>query len=232
MNTATILVVNDEPQLRRAMRATLTDLGYSVIEARTGEEALEVLRRDPTDLVLLDLNMPGIGGLETCRAIRQSFDIPIIILSVRNTERDKVDALDAGADDYVIKPYGIQELLARIRAAIRRTPASADSGPHIFATPELEIDFDTRRATVNGTTVRLTPKEFDLLKFLVSHPDKPIPHRKLLQTVWGPDYGDEVEYLRVFVNQLRKKIEPVPSKPKYLVTEPWVGYRFAAQQDT
>ncbi len=232
MNTATILVVDDEPQLRRAMRATLTDLGYSVIEARTGEEALEVLRRDPTDLVLLDLNMPGIGGLETCRAIRQSFDIPIIILSVRNTERDKVDALDAGADDYVIKPYGIQELLARIRAAIRRTPASADSGPHIFATPELEIDFDTRRATVNGTTVRLTPKEFDLLKFLVSHPDKPIPHRKLLQTVWGPDYGDEVEYLRVFVNQLRKKIEPVPSKPKYLVTEPWVGYRFAAQQDT
>src|SRR5579872_5457599 len=139
MNTATILVVDDEPQLRRAMRATLTDLGYSVIEARTGEEALEVLRRDPTDLVLLDLNMPGIGGLETCRAIRQSFDIPIIILSVRNTERDKVDALDAGADDYVSKPYGIQELLARIRAAIRRTPAATESGPDIFATPELEI---------------------------------------------------------------------------------------------
>lgn len=231
MNTATILVVDDEPQLRRAMRATLTDLGYSVIEAKTGEEALEVLRRDPTDLVLLDLNMPGIGGLETCRAIRQSFDIPIIILSVRNTEHDKVDALDAGADDYVIKPYGIQELLARIRAAIRRTPSSADAGPQIFATPELEIDFNTRRVTLNGTTVRLTPKEFDLLKFLVGHPDKPIPHRKLLQTVWGPDYGDEVEYLRVFVNQLRKKIEPVPSKPKYLLTEPWVGYRFATQPD-
>jgi two-component system KDP operon response regulator KdpE len=231
MNTATILVVDDEPQLRRAMRATLTDLGYSVIEAKTGEEALEVLRRDPTDLVLLDLNMPGIGGLETCRAIRQSFDIPIIILSVRNTERDKVDALDAGADDYVTKPYGIQELLARIRAAIRRTPASADAGPHIFATSELEIDFDARRVTLSGTTVRLTPKEFDLLKFLVGHPDKPIPHRKLLQTVWGPDYGDEVEYLRVFINQLRKKIEPVPSKPKYLLTEPWVGYRFATQQD-
>lgn len=231
MNTATILVVDDEPQLRRAMRATLTDLGYSVIEARTGEEALEVLRRDPTDLILLDLNMPGIGGLETCRAIRESFDIPIIVLSVRNTERDKVDALDAGADDYVTKPYGIQELLARIRAAMRRTPASAEAGPHVFATDELEIDFDTRRATVNGSTVRLTPKEFDLLKFLVSHPDKPIPHRKLLQTVWGPDYGDEVEYLRVFINQLRKKIEPLPSKPKYLLTEPWVGYRFATQHD-
>jgi two-component system KDP operon response regulator KdpE len=232
MNTATILVVDDEPQLRRAMRATLTDLGYSVIEAKTGEEALEVLRRDPTDLVLLDLNMPGMGGLETCRAIRHSFaDIPIIILSVRNTEREKVDALDAGADDYVIKPYGIQELLARIRAAIRRTPASADAGPQIFATSELEIDFNTRRVTLNGNTLRLTPKEFELLKFLVGHPDKPIPHRKLLQTVWGPDYGDEVEYLRVFVNQLRKKIEPVPAKPKYLLTEPWVGYRFATQQD-
>jgi len=231
MNTATILVVDDEPQLRRAMRATLTDLGYSVIEARTGEEALEVLRRDPTDLVLLDLNMPGIGGLETCRAIRQSFDIPIIILSVRNTERDKVEALDAGADDYVTKPYGIQELLARIRAAIRRTPAATEAGSHVFSTPELEIDFDARRVTLNGKTVRLTPKEFDLLKFLVGHPDKPIPHRKLLQTVWGPDYGDEVEYLRVFINQLRKKIEPVPSKPKYLLTEPWVGYRFVTQHE-
>jgi two-component system KDP operon response regulator KdpE len=232
MINATILVVDDEPQLRRAMRATLTDLGYSVIEAKTGEQALEILRRDPTDLVLLDLNMPGIGGLETCRAIRQSFDnIPIIILSVRNTEREKVEALDAGADDFVTKPYGIQELLARIRAGIRRTPAATESGPHAFSTPELEIDFTARRVTLNGHTVRLTPKEFDLLKFLVGHPDKPIPHRKLLQTVWGPDYGDEVEYLRVFVNQLRKKIEPVPSKPKYLLTEPWVGYRFATQPD-
>jgi two-component system KDP operon response regulator KdpE len=231
MNTAIILVVDDEPQLRRAMRATLTDLGYSVVEAKTGEEALEVLRHTTTDLVLLDLNMPGIGGLETCRAIRENFDIPIIVLSVRNTERDKVDALDAGADDYVTKPYGIQELLARIRAAIRRTPASGEAGPHIFSTPELEINFDARRVTLNANTVRLTPKEFDLLKFLVGHPDKPIPHRKLLQTVWGPDYGDEVEYLRVFINQLRKKIEPVPSKPKYLLTEPWVGYRFATQQD-
>jgi two-component system KDP operon response regulator KdpE len=231
MNTAIILVVDDEPQLRRAMRATLTDLGYSVVEAKTGEEALEVLRHTTTDLVLLDLNMPGIGGLETCRAIRENFDIPIIVLSVRNTERDKVDALDAGADDYVTKPYGIQELLARIRAAIRRTPASGEAGPHIFSTPELEINFDARRVTLNANTVRLTPKEFDLLKFLVGHPDKPSPHRKLLQTVWGPDYGDEVEYLRVFINQLRKKIEPVPSKPKYLLTEPWVGYRFATQQD-
>jgi two-component system KDP operon response regulator KdpE len=231
MNTATILVVDDEPQLRRTMKATLADLGYSVIEARTGEEAIEKLRRDPADLILLDLNMPGIGGLETCRAIRETSDVPIIVLSVRNTEHDKVDALDAGADDYVTKPFGIQELLARIRAAIRRMPASGDADPHVFVDGELEIDFDARRVTRSGTTVRLTPKEFDLLKFLFDHPNRPIPHRKLLQTVWGPDYGDEVEYLRVVINQLRKKIEAVPSKPKYLLTEPWVGYRFATQEE-
>ena len=227
MNTATILVVDDEPQLRRAMKATLTDLGYSVIEARTGEAAIEVLRRDAADLILLDLNMPGIGGLETCRAIRESSDTPIIVLSVRNTERDKVEALDAGADDYVTKPFGIQELLARIRAAIRRMPASGDADPHAFVDDGLEINFDARRVIRNGVAVRLTPKEFDLLKMLVDHPNRAIPHRKLLQTVWGPDYGDEVEYLRVVVNQLRKKIEAVPARPKYLLTEPWVGYRFA-----
>jgi two-component system KDP operon response regulator KdpE len=230
MNTATILVVDDEPQLRRAMKATLTDLGYSVVEAKTGEEALEDLRKDQPDLILLDLNMPGIGGLETCRAIRETSDLPIIILSVRNTERDKVQALDAGADDYVVKPFGIQELLARIRAAMRRSPSPGEMDPRHFVSSELEIDFGTRRVTLNGNSVRLTPKEFDLLRFLVEHPNKPIAHRKLLQTVWGPDYGDEVEYLRVFVNQLRKKIEPVPSKPKYLLTEPWVGYRFATPE--
>jgi two-component system KDP operon response regulator KdpE len=227
MNTSTILVIDDEPQLRRAMKATLTDLGYSVIEAKTGEEALETLRSESPDLILLDLNMPGIGGLETCRAIRETSETPIIILSVRNTERDKVQVLDAGADDYVTKPFGIQELLARIRAAMRRTPASADATERKIVSGELEIDFSARRATLNGNAVRLTPKEFDLLKFLVDHANKPIAHRKLLQTVWGPDYGDEVEYLRVVVNQLRKKIEPVPSKPRYLLTEPWVGYRFA-----
>jgi two-component system, OmpR family, KDP operon response regulator KdpE len=230
MNTWTILVVDDEPQLRRAMKATLTDLGYSVIEARTGEEAFGLLRRETIDLVLLDLKMPGIGGLETCRGIRENYDVPIIVLSVRNTERDKVQALDAGADDYVTKPFGIQELLARIRAAIRRAPSLSEGECRTFSSGELEIDFEARRATVNGNTVRLTPKEFDLLRFLVEHPNKPIPHRKLLQTVWGPDYGDEVEYLRVFVNQLRKKIEPVPSRPRYLLTEPWVGYKFAAPE--
>jgi two-component system KDP operon response regulator KdpE len=230
MNDATILVVDDEPQLRRVMRTTLTDLGYTVIDAKTGEDALEMLRHDQPDLILLDLNMPGIGGLETCRAIRETSEIPIIILSVRNTEREKVQALDAGADDYVSKPFGIQELLARIRAALRRSPAAGENELNLFRTADLEIDFAARRVTVAGKSARLTPKEFDLLRMLVANPNKAIPHRKLLQTVWGPDYGDEVEYLRFFVNQLRKKIEPVPSKPKYLLTEPWVGYRFAAPQ--
>ena len=228
MNSATILVVDDEPQLRRAMRATLADLGYTVLEARTGEDALTLIRQSPPDLILLDLNMPGIGGLETCRAVRETSDIPIIILSVRNTERDKVQALDAGADDYVTKPFGIQELLARIRATMRRSPAASDSGDRSFQDADLSIDFDARRATLRGKSVRLTPKEFDLLKVLVDNRNKPVPHRKLLQTVWGPDYGDEVEYLRVVVNQLRRKIEPEPSKPRYLMTEPWVGYRFSA----
>jgi two-component system KDP operon response regulator KdpE len=227
MSEQTILVVDDEPQLRRVMRATLTDLGYIVIDAKTGEEALEKLHRDTPDVILLDLNMPGIGGLETCRAIRSGSDIPIIVLSVRNTERDKVDALDAGADDYVTKPFGIQELMARIRAALRRGHGAggeqAALGVH---TGYLEIDFDSRKVVCGGKPVRLTPKEFDLLRILVANADRAVPHRKLLQAVWGPDYGDETEYLRVFVNALRKKIEPNPSSPKYLLTEPWVGYRF------
>jgi len=230
MNEATILVVDDEPQLRRVMRTTLTDLGYTVIDAKTGEDALEMLRHDQPDLILLDLNMPGIGGLETCRAIRETSEVPIIILSVRNTEREKVQALDAGADDYVSKPFGIQELLARIRAALRRSPSSGENELTVFRTDDLEIDFTARRVTAAGKSARLTPKEFDLLRMLVANPNKAIPHRKLLQSIWGPDYGDEVEYLRFFVNQLRKKIEPAPSKPKYLVTEPWVGYRFVSGQ--
>lgn len=225
MNTTTILVIDDEPQIRRAMKATLSSIGYTVVEAKTGEEALESLREVPPDMILLDLNMPGIGGIETCRAIRERSDIPIIILSVRNTEADKVQALDAGADDYVTKPFGIQELLARIRAAMRRS-VTPGAGAQVIKAGELEIDFGARRVSLNGTSVRLTPKEFDLLHFLAGNANKAVPHRKLLQTVWGPDYGDEVEYLRVFVNSLRKKIEPQPSKPQYLLTEPWVGYRF------
>jgi len=221
-----ILVVDDDPQIRRVMRATLSGHHYEVVEARNGEEALERFRTELPDLVLLDMNMPGMDGLETCRMLRAGSEAPILILSVRNTEKDKVAALDAGADDYVTKPFGMEELLARIRAAMRRAPVSPEGGPHNVADGDLQIDFDTRRVRVAGRDVRLTPKEFDLLRYLVAHAGKPVPHRELLQAVWGPDYGAETEYLRVFINQLRKKLERDPSKPHYVVTEPWVGYRF------
>jgi two-component system, OmpR family, KDP operon response regulator KdpE len=226
LSAGKILVVDDDPQIRRVMKATLVGHGYEVTEARTGEEALESLSAEMPNLVLLDMNMPGMDGLETCRAIRMGSDMPVIILSVRNTEKDKVAALDAGADDYVTKPFGIEELLARIRAAMRRSPSTPE-GPRTFASGDLEIDFETRHVRAQGRDVRLTPKEFELLRYLVMHSGKPVPHRELLQAVWGPDYGDEPEYLRVFVNQVRKKIEANPSKPKYILTEPWVGYRFA-----
>jgi two-component system KDP operon response regulator KdpE len=224
LSAGKILVVDDDPQIRRVMKATLVGHNYEVIEARTGEDALEKFPQEMPSLILLDMNMPGIGGLETCRAIRAGSDIPVIILSVRNTEKDKVAALDAGADDYVTKPFGIEELLARIRAALRRS--SPEGGPRAFHGPDLEIDFETRRVHARGQDVRLTPKEYELLRYLVEHAGKPVTHRELLQSVWGPDYGDEPEYLRVFINQVRKKIEANPAKPTYIVTVPWVGYRF------
>ena len=223
-------MVDDDPQIRRVMRATLVGHRYVVIDARNGEDALAKISAELPDLVLLDMNMPGMGGLETCRHLRSGSDVPIIVLSVRNSEKDKVAALDAGADDYITKPFGMEELLARIRAALRRSPTSPEGGPHSVVTPDLEIDFDTRRIRVKGKETRLTPKEFDLLRYLVSQAGKPVPHRELLQAVWGPDYGDEPEHLRVFINQLRKKIEPNPAKPKYILTEPWVGYLFATMQ--
>lgn len=224
MNAANILVVDDEPQIRRVLRSTLSARGYVITEAKTGEEALEWLRKDPPDLVLLDMNMPGMGGIEACREIRRSSDAPIIMLTVRNAERDKVAALDAGADDYVVKPFGIEELLARIRAALRRY-SPADALPS-FVSKDLAIDFDARRVTVRDHNVHLTPKEFDVLKHLVANQGKPLTHRRLLQAVWGPDYGEETDSLRVVINQLRKKLEADPARPKYIVTEPWVGYRF------
>jgi two-component system KDP operon response regulator KdpE len=225
-----ILVVDDDPQIRRVMRATLTAQGYAVGDARTGEEALEKLHSESYGLVLLDMNMRGMGGLETCRAIRNDrsgSDLAIIMLTVRNREEDKVKALDAGADDYVTKPFSMPELLARIRAALRRMPLSLDSASQrITIEGYIDIDFRSRNVTVRGRDVRLTPKELELLRYLVAHPNETVTHRELLQAVWGADYGDELEYLRVFVNQLRKKIEPNPAKPKYLLTDPWVGYRF------
>jgi two-component system KDP operon response regulator KdpE len=227
MSSGRILVVDDEPQIRRVLRATLTGHGYEFYEARTGEEALEAIRANRFDLVLLDVNMPGMGGLETCRALRSGSEVSIIMLTVRDSEQDKVAALDAGADDYITKPFSTPELLARIRAALRRMPSSPEGGPQSVQLDDVEINLATRRVISNGREVRLTPKEFGLLQYLLANPNVPIPHGRLLQAVWGPDYGDQVEYLRVFMNQLRKKIEPNPAQPKYLLTEPWVGYRFA-----
>lgn len=227
MSAGRILVVDDEPQIRRVMRTTLVSAGYEVGDARTGEEAMEKLRAEPFDLVLLDMNMPGMGGTETCRAVRASSDVPIIMLTVRNTEKDKVAALDAGADDYVTKPFGMPELLARIRAALRRIPAPAEGAGERIPIAGGEIDLASRQVTIRGRSWRLTPKEFGLLSYLVSHPNKTISHRELLQAVWGPDYGEELEYLRVFINRLRKKIEPDPAKPRHLITDAWAGYRFS-----
>lgn len=227
MTSARILVVDDEPQIRRVLRTALVAGGYMVQDARNGEEAMEKLREERPDLAIVDINLPGMSGFEVCREIRETSDVPIIMLSVRNSEKDKVRALDAGADDYVVKPFGTQELLARIRANLRRHAQDADEAPISFGAQGLTIDFAARSVTARGRNVRLTPKEFDLLHYLVTHANKAVPHRELLQSVWGPDYGEETEYLRVFVNQLRKKIEADPAKPKFLLTEPWVGYRFS-----
>ncbi|MGB6430081.1 MAG: response regulator transcription factor [Candidatus Acidiferrales bacterium] len=225
MNQGRILVVDDEPQIRRVMRTTLVAQGYEVADARSGEDALELLRADRYDLVLLDINLHGISGIETCREIRATSDIAVIMLTVRDGQRDKVEAFDAGADDYVTKPFGISELLARVRAALRRTSFHSESGATSLHLGGVEIDFQARRVIAHGDPVRLTSKEFDLLSYLASHANRTVTHRELLQAVWGPDYGDEQEYLHVFVNRLRKKIERSSRNPKYLLTEPWVGYR-------
>jgi two-component system, OmpR family, KDP operon response regulator KdpE len=225
----TILLIDDEPQIRRVLRATLTAQGAKVLDVQNGEDALELLREHTVDLILLDMNMPGLGGLETCRAIRNGWDVPIIIVSVRDSDRDKVEALDAGADDFVSKPFSIDELMARIRAALRRTGFATDTSPKQISLPHLEVDFEQRRVIAGGQLVRLTPTEFDILRYLVSQANKPVPHRRLLQAIWGPEYGDQIEYLRVFINQLRKKIEPPGAKPVFITTEPRIGYRFVLE---
>jgi two-component system, OmpR family, KDP operon response regulator KdpE len=226
MSQGRILVIDDDPQIRRVMRTTLVLQGYEVADARSGQEALEKFREGKYDLVLLDMNMADMDGIVTCREIRSFSDVAIIMLTVRDTEKDKVTALDAGADDYVTKPFSTPELLARVRAALRRLPNNPESGPQLIKAGDLEVDLQARRIRLRGNTIRLTPKEFELLRYLALHPNIPVPHMKLLQAVWGPDYGEEVEYLRVFINQLRKKIEADPSNPQFILTEPWVGYRF------
>jgi two-component system KDP operon response regulator KdpE len=220
-----ILVVDDEPQLTRVLLRTLTSNGYNVRVAGDGEFALQTFNDWPAALVITDLAMPNMGGLELCRRLRKITAVPIIVLSVRGEEKTKVEALDAGADDYITKPFGMDELLARIRATLRRQPVS-DPKARILEAGQFRVDLDAHTATSAGEELRLTPKEFDLLTHLVRNSGKVLTHHALLGAVWGGDYTEQHEYLRVFIGQLRKKIEPNPSHPQFILTEPWIGYRF------
>lgn len=226
---AKILVVDDEPQIRRVLKAALSAEEYIVTAAKSALEAFRELREDRFDLILLDVNMPEVNGLEACQEIRRTSEVPIIMLTVRDSEEDKVSALDAGADDYVTKPFSTPELLARIRANLRRSTLSSPTSGARLSFGNVELDLNTRHVFVGGRDVRFTPKEFDLLYYFVSHPNTTIPHGKLLQAVWGPDYGNENEYLHVFINQIRKKIEAEPTRPRHLLTETRIGYRFTPE---
>jgi two-component system, OmpR family, KDP operon response regulator KdpE len=220
-----ILVVDDEAQITRVLRTTLSAQGYDIRVANDGEMALEILKNWTPNVVVTDLAMPNLDGVGLCRQLRQTSQVPIIVLSVRGQDRTKVEALDAGADDYVTKPFSMNELLARIRAQLRRCPAAEEPSSTIAA-GDFCIDLSARSVRVAGNEVHLTPKEFDLLVYLARQPGKVVTHRTLLAAIWGPNSVEQPEYLRVFVGQLRKKIEADPSTPKYLLTEPWVGYRF------
>lgn len=221
-----ILVVDDEPQIARVLRRSLAARGYEAQVASEGEEALEIFKSWAPDLVITDLSMPNMGGLELCRRIRAISQAPIIVLSVKGEERAKVEALDTGADDYVTKPFGMDELLARVRATLRRAPAAADQQVKVIQIGDFLADVEAHSLEVRGAEVHLTPKEYELLVYLIRHPNKALTHRTLLGAVWGGDYVEQTEYLRVFIGQLRKKIEDDPAKPRYILTEPWVGYRF------
>ncbi len=224
MSVSSILIVDDEPQARRVLRIALVAQGFEVNDAKSGEQALDELRAQPPDVVLLDLRMPGMGGLEACREIRSSSDVPIIVVSAGKSIRDRVEAFEAGVDQYITKPCDIQELIARIRAVKRR----ADSlHPLVLVLGDVEVNFESHEVKRKDGVVLLTAKEFKLLRCLASHKGEGVTHRRLLQAVWGPDYGEEVEYLRVFINQLRKKIEPDPAHPVYILTDPSLGYRLS-----
>ena len=222
-----ILIADDEPQITRVLRTGLTTRFYEVRVAADGESALDTFNDWHPDLVVTDLAMPNMGGLDLCRRLRSLSQVPIIVLSVKGEEKTKVEALDAGADDFVTKPFSMEELLARIRAALRRAPASADENDAVVLEGgDFKLNVETRKVTVRGLEVHLTPKEFDLLAHLMRHAGKVLTHRKLLTSIWGGTYAEQTEYLRVFVGQLRKKIEPDPASPRYILTEPWIGYRF------
>ena len=221
-----ILVVDDEAQITRVLRTTLSAQGYDIRVANSGEMALEIMKDWAPNLIITDLSMANIDGVQLCREVRTVSSVPIIVLSVRDKEQQKVEALDAGADDYVTKPFGMDELLARVRAHLRRLPKSEEPGKDVIELGDFRIDLATRTVTVAGKELKLTPKEFDLLLFLGSHPHRVIPHRTILSAVWGSNSAEQPEYLRVFIGQLRKKVEPIPAQPRYLLTERWVGYRF------
>jgi two-component system, OmpR family, KDP operon response regulator KdpE len=223
-----ILIVDDEPQITRVLRRSLTTHKYDVRVASDGLAALQTFGDWPPDLVITDLSMPNTDGLQLCRNLRAISQLPIIVLSVRGDEKMKVQALDAGADDYITKPFGMDELLARIRAALRRAQAekSKDVASPILEVGDFRLDLENRSVAVKGSQLHLTPKEYDLMVYLISHPGKVLTHRTLLTAIWGGESVEQTEYLRVFVGQLRKKIEPEIATPRYILTEPWIGYRF------
>jgi two-component system KDP operon response regulator KdpE len=221
-----ILVVDDEPQITRVLKTTLSSHGYGTRTAGDGDEALQVMKDWSPDLLITDLRMPNMDGLELCRRVREKSLIPIIVLSVKGEERTKVEALDAGADDYVTKPFNVNELLARVRAALRRAKAKKEPESQLIEIGDFRIDLETRTVLAKNQEVHLTPKELDLLVYLARHPGKVVTHRALLSGVWGENSVEQPEYLRVFIGHLRKKLEANESAPRYIVTEPWVGYRF------
>ncbi|HKR60392.1 MAG TPA: response regulator transcription factor [Pyrinomonadaceae bacterium] len=221
-----ILVVDDERQITRVLTRGLSANGYDVHVASDGELAIQTFKDWPPDLVITDLAMPNVGGLELCRRLRQFSDVPIIVLSVKGEEQSKIAALDAGADDYVTKPFGIEELLARVRANLRRASLTRESTKTDLIAGDFSVRLEERKVTIRDQEVHLTPKEYDLMVYLLRHPGKVLTHRALLGAVWGGDYTEQMEYLRVFIGQLRKKIEVDPANPRYILTEPWIGYRF------
>ncbi len=222
-----ILVVDDDSSTRRALRMTLSGMGFTVVEAARGEEALSLVRVTRFDAVLLDVDMPGMGGLEACRTIRRAVSrLPILMLTVMDSEDDKVLALDAGADDYITKPFQFRELTARLRSAVRRRNADDTNCDQPIRIGQIELDRVKYRVQKRGRSIHLTPKEFEMLHYLMLHAGEAIPHARLLKSVWGAEYGNELEYLRTFVRQLRKKIEDDPRHPQYLLTDAYIGYRF------
>ncbi|MBA3297483.1 MAG: response regulator transcription factor [Acidobacteria bacterium] len=226
-----LLLVDDEVSIQRAMAPLLRSRGYSVTVAGTGRDALDLFERERPDLIILDLGLPDMDGTEVCRQVRARSDVPVLVLSARGEEKDKVVALDCGADDYVTKPFGPEELMARVRAALRRSLGGERTLHGELRRGDLLIDFDRHRVHRGEIEIRLTPKEFELLTLLVSHAGRVMTHRSILKAIWGPQASHQPEHLRVLIGQLRKKIEPDPANPRYLLTEPWVGYRFAEEPE-